>query len=62
MDETIAQLNKFASGLPQLKAVQRVVKNPHLLQLYVNLGHSECGPWIALGVNGREYIVGFVKK
>jgi len=59
MDNAVHNNLRSVSVLPQIAVVQRKVKNPHLVQLYIRSGHGPKGPWIALGVNDREYIVGF---
>ena len=59
MQNTATQVNKIVQQLPQLKIVQRKVKNPHLAQVYIRTGQGPTGPWVGIGINENEYLIGF---
>ena len=54
-----AQIKLITQGLPQLAVVQRKIRNPHLSQVYLDTGMGPKGPWVAFGINDKEYILGF---
>ena len=52
---------QLVSELPQLTVAQRRIANTNDFQFYIQYG-SEPGPWVKVGVNDTEYLIGFLPQ
>jgi hypothetical protein len=48
--------------LPRFTLAQRTIQNPYDVQFYLIHGETESGPWLKVGLNDCEYILGFVPQ
>ena len=48
--------------LPRFTLAQRTIHNPYDVQFYLIHGETEAGPWLKVGLNDCEYVLGFVPQ